>query len=96
MLLSVESASFGAGRLDEGIVCASTAANSAVRPTLSATLTSMPRIDQRAGDVELAVHQRQHERGVALGIDVVDVGAGLGEHGHAVHAPGPRRRAAAR
>ena len=42
MLLSVESASFGAGLLDAGIVCASTAASSAVRPTLSAMLTSMP------------------------------------------------------
>ena len=26
-------------------------------------------LDQRARDIELAVHQRQHERGMALGID---------------------------
>ena len=40
---SSSSVSRGAGRFDDGIVWASTAAHSAVRPTLSFRLTSMPR-----------------------------------------------------
>ena len=49
----------GAGRFDAGIVCASTAAYSAVWPTLSAMFTSAPRSISSAGDVEVAVDQRE-------------------------------------
>ena len=73
-------------------VCASTAAYSAVRPTLSAMLTSMPASISSAGDVEVAVDQREDERGVAVGIDHVDVGARVDER----LARSPRSRRARR
>ena len=68
------SVSRGAGRLDGGIVCASTAAHSAVRPTLSFRFTSMPLSISSPGDVEVAVDQRQHQRALPIGIHGVRVG----------------------
>ena len=85
-LVSVSSVSRGAGRFDAGIVWQSTAAYSAVWPTLSSMFDVGAALDQRAGDVEVAVDEREDQRRVAVGIDDVDVGAGVEQHLGAVDA----------